>query len=80
MPKVKKERNIQQIKGTNLKYNVTKHRENMGISEAAVAKMIGRNPGTLNRKLNDPRLFTYEELVVIFKNLKFTDAEILESI
>lgn len=63
-----------------LKHNTIKHMEMKGLDYNDVAAMIGRNPGTVNRKLNHPELFTYWEVQTLFTNLGFSAEEILQSI
>lgn len=60
--------------------NIEMHQKKLGISKEKMGACLGINPVVYRRKVLNPRLFTYFELVRVFTLLKFTEEEILESI
>lgn len=74
-----------QIKKDNLRINIEYRQQKAGFKTLAeankkVGQAIGLNPNVYRRKVMNPELFTYLELVKLFTILKFTEEEILESI
>lgn len=60
--------------------NIEMHQKKLGYSKEKMGACLGINPQVYRRKVLHPELFTYIELVKVFTILKFTEAEILESI
>lgn len=73
-------RKTEDVKAVNLTANIEAHQRKMGFSKEKMGAALGINPETYRRKVLHPYLFTYLELVKIFSLLKFTEAEIIESI
>lgn len=60
--------------------NIKKHMRQKELSDKQMANYTGMAPGTFARKREHPHLFTYPELMRLFKYLDFTDVEILEAL
>ena len=71
---------IEDVKAVNLTANIESHQKKMGFSKEKMGAALGINPAVYRRKVLHPNLFTYMELVKLFTILKFTEAEILESV
>lgn len=61
-----------------LKGNIRKRMEAEQVTDKQMAALTGMNPSTFAKKKNHPDRFTYPELVIVFRRLKFPDSEILE--
>lgn len=58
--------------------NIEKHMRQKELSDKQMGSYTGMAPGTFARKRLHPHLFTYPELMRLFKYLDFTDTEMLE--
>lgn len=67
-------------KANALTANIEMHQKKMGLTNVKMGAALGINPAVYRRKVLHPYLFTYMELVKLFIILKFTEAEILESV
>lgn len=80
MPKKKEVVYIEDVKAGCLRANIEAHQRKMGITDIDMARVLGINAIVFRRKVLSPHLFKYNELISVFRILKFNQDEILESI
>lgn len=73
-------RNIKKDKGNILPANILKRMTVEGITVDQMAKALGITPKTFRDKMHKPDGFKLGELHIIFRALKFSESEVLESV